>query len=198
MTRFLFTPSVFNRRFGIEIEAHGVGHETLASVLRAAGINCSAESMFFFNVLSIYYFDVHFCPMELILKRTWISPKSVIGLLYLYDVDGDSLFRCFTLEDVERNEKIWGQTAIPKGRYRILKTYSPKFKREVFMLENVPNFERIYIHAGNSPDDTDGCILCGFRRYENRITRSREAVSVVYEIIQEAFDRSELVFITVS
>ena len=121
--------------------------------------------------------------MKLVLKRTWKTDVSIIGLLYLYDEQGESLFRCFTLEDVERTEKIKGMTAIPKGEYEIVKTYSPKFNRPVPMLVGVPNFERVYIHGGNDAADTEGCILVGFIRKPDKIERSREAVSMLYDDI---------------
>ena len=135
--------------------------------------------------------------IEIKIKRTWKTEKSTIGLLYFYDELGDSTFRCFTLEDVERNKKIFNETAIPKGRFKVGSTWSTKLTRQVFMLENVPNFERIYLHAGNAPDDTSGCILCGYIRKPNRIERSRDAVAAVYELIQAAMDKGQEVFVTV-
>jgi hypothetical protein len=113
------------------------------------------------------------------------------------DLDG-SIQRCFTLEDVERTEKIKGETAIPKGIYNVALTWSPKFRREVMMLENVPNFERIYIHGGNDHNDTEGCILVGnIRRGTERIDRSNAALSDVMQLFNEAKARGESVKIEI-
>jgi hypothetical protein len=137
--------------------------------------------------------------MLLKLKRTWKSDNTTIGTLLAYadnDLD-NSLLRVFTLEDVERKEKIKEETAITKGRYAIVWTYSPSFKKDVLMLTDVPNFERIYIHAGNRSADTEGCILCGLIRRNDRIEMSREAVSAVYQLVGEALERGEKVFIDI-
>lgn len=138
--------------------------------------------------------------MYLKLKRIWKGEKCVIGTLHAYnddDLDG-SIHRCFTLEDVERAEKIKGETAIPKGIYNVVLTWSPKFRREVMMLENVPNFDRIYIHAGNDQDDTEGCILVGnIRRGTERIDKSTAALSDVMQLFNEAKARGESVKIEI-
>jgi hypothetical protein len=139
--------------------------------------------------------------MLLKLVRTWRTEKSTIGLLYAYN-DNDpanSIFRCFTLEDVEREVKIKGQTAIPKGTYEIAWTWSPKFKRDVLMLLNVPNFERIYFHGGNKSEDTEGCILCGLHRNpdNNKINFSAYAIAALYQLVGEALEKKEKVQIEI-
>ena len=67
----------------------------------------------------------------------------------------------YCLEDTVRDSgvKIYGKTAIPAGRYELEITYSPHFKRDVVMLKNVVGFDRIYIHGGNTVEDTLGCLL---------------------------------------
>jgi hypothetical protein len=89
----------------------------------------------------------------------------------------DGLFFCYTLEDPVRREKIPGKTAIPPGRYKMVLTYSPKFKRELPELENVPLFTFVRVHAGNGPEHTEGCILLGEGVYNNRLTGSQRAVA---------------------
>jgi len=92
-----------------------------------------------------------------------------MGSLY---VDGH--FYCHTLEDVEReHEKIYGETAIPKGLYDVIMSYSPRFKRPLPELLNVPNFTNVRIHSGNSVQDTDGCILVGIRAGVGYLNSSR-------------------------
>jgi hypothetical protein len=137
--------------------------------------------------------------MKLILKRTWKN-KATIGILYVYndnDLD-NSIFRCFTLEDIERDVKIKHETAIPKGTYEIAFTYSPKFDRQVLMLLNVPNYDRIYLHDGTNTEHTSGCILVALRRQENTISESKPAINVLEKMAREAEARGEKIFITIS
>lgn len=74
---------------------------------------------------------------------------------------------CLTLEDPVRDlgadgsGKIYGKTAIPAGEYKVSIDYSPKFKKDMVHILNVPFFTGIRIHSGNDADDTLGCILVG-------------------------------------
>lgn len=111
---------------------------------------------------------------ELELRRKWLTDKSTIGELY---VNGE--FECFTLEDVVRPEKVYGQTAIPAGRYRVIFSKSPRFKRVLPLLMHVPNFEGVRIHAGNTAVDTEGCILVGQERGEDKVLKSRLALEAL-------------------
>src|SRR3972149_10690167 len=95
--------------------------------------------------------------MELLLQRKIFTDKSTIGELFV-----DGVFECFTLEDVVRDdEKIKKVTAIPDGIYTVLVTWSPRFKRQLPLLIDVPGFDGIRIHPGNTADDTEGCLLVG-------------------------------------
>ena len=94
--------------------------------------------------------------MELRLVRKPSQDGATLGDLFL---DGEWL--CHTLEDEVRDEKVPGRTAIPAGRYALTITYSPRFKVVLPLLLKVPGFEGIRIHAGNTPEDTEGCILVG-------------------------------------
>jgi Family of unknown function (DUF5675) len=108
--------------------------------------------------------------MNLTLVREPSSGESTFGVLFV-----DGVFQCFTLEDVVRPAKIAGSTAIPAGRYTVRVTWSPRFKRMLPLVENVPGFEGIRFHAGNSAKDTDGCILPGTGRTADRVVGSRAA-----------------------
>lgn len=94
--------------------------------------------------------------MKLKLIRKPSTSQCTIGQLYVDDV-----FECFTLEDVVRPIKIAGETAIAAGTYNVVVTYSPHFKRDLPLLLNVPNYDGVRIHPGNTKANTEGCILVG-------------------------------------
>lgn len=113
--------------------------------------------------------------MELTLTRTEKTKDYTMGSL---EIDGEHF--CDTLEPTWRDlgpgrpgHKIAGRTAIPDGRYPVAVTWSPKFKKWLPLLLHVPQFEGIRIHAGNTPDDTEGCILVGLRVKPGKVLDSR-------------------------
>jgi hypothetical protein len=120
--------------------------------------------------------------MKLRLIRQWFTDSSTIGELF---VDGTR--ECFTLEDVVRSgPKVPGKTAIPEGTYPVTITHSPRFNRDLPLLPGVPGFAGIRIHSGNKPEDTEGCILVGQTRSENRVGQSRAAFDPLFARLQAA------------
>ena len=129
--------------------------------------------------------------MKLKLTRDTFSDESTIGKLY---IDGE--YFCETLEDKDRyleagGKKEYGKTCIPRGIYGVTITMSNRFKKELPLLLNVPQFEGIRIHAGNTAADTDGCILLGRTRRNNFIENSRDAVNEFIAKLKEALDNGE-------
>lgn len=119
--------------------------------------------------------------MKLLLKRLHKTDKSTIGELSI-----DGKFEAYTLEDVERKDKVFGKTAIPKGTYEVVMTMSNRFKRMMPLLLNVPNFEGVRIHSGNKPEDTEGCLLLGTTRGVDFIGGSRDAIAKFYPKLEQA------------
>ena len=128
--------------------------------------------------------------MEMTLTRIAKQKTYTIGRL---EIDG--VYFCDTLEPAWRDigwgkpgKKIAGKTAIPEGRYAVAVTFSPRFKRWLPLLFHVPMFEGIRIHAGNSAEDTAGCILPGLNTLKGRVTDSR-----IWEkrIVQKLAERPE-------
>lgn len=132
--------------------------------------------------------------MKLKLQRRDFTDNSTIGAIYV-----DNIFQCYTLEDTDRhleegNEKIYGQTAIPRGKYDVFITYSNRFQKELPLLKDVPGFSGVRIHPGNGPEDTEGCILVGTGISSNKadwLLNSRAAFSVLFEKIDSALQRGE-------
>ena len=117
--------------------------------------------------------------MELRLERLWPKETYTIGRLYI-----NNEFFCNTLEDkiVDKNKngifdngekKVYGESAIPYGTYNIIYNWSPKFGRNLPRLLNVPHFEGILIHSGNTAADSAGCILVGKNSAVGRLSESR-------------------------
>jgi hypothetical protein len=128
------------------------------------------------------------------LIRTTCGAVCTIGKLYVDGVD-----TCYTLEDIVRpdGEKVYGETAIPAGRYRVVITFSNRFRRDLPLLLDVPNFEGIRIHPGNTAADTHGCILVGMERSGDTITHSRVAFAGLFADIRDAVERREEIWIEV-
>jgi len=87
--------------------------------------------------------------------------------------------------------------AIPEGRYAVVISYSPKFKQWLPILLGVPMFKGIRIHAGNTAEDTQGCILVGENRVKGKVLNSRLWLNRLKEKIVEAKERGEGVFLVI-
>jgi len=128
--------------------------------------------------------------MLLQLTRVFDDKLRTIGIM---KVDGKP--ECFSLEDAFHEEKVWGKTRIPRGSYEIKlrteggmhKKYSKKYDwhKGMLWLQDVENFEWVYIHIGNDEEDTDGCILTGtnWNMRGNTITGSALAYKTLYQKI---------------
>lgn len=115
--------------------------------------------------------------MKLTVVRFQDDGETTSGLLFI-----DGKFECYTIEDQHRDKKVWGDTRIPGRLYKLgLRIegshddkYSKKFPKDhVGMLHvlDVPGFEYILIHIGNTEADTAGCLLVG-----NQITKEGKLV----------------------
>jgi len=122
-------------------------------------------------------------------------------------------FLAYTLEDEQRDEKVFGETRIPDGTYKLglrkeggyHQKYSKRFSDiHIGMLHvlNVPNFEYILIHCGNTDEHTAGCLLVGDSQENNQIKKdgfigkSSQAYKRIYPRIASALERGEEVKIT--
>ncbi|MFA5752966.1 MAG: DUF5675 family protein [Bacteroidales bacterium] len=124
--------------------------------------------------------------INLVLLRKWRGDDWTQGELYL-----NGKLECYTLEDTVREDdiKLPGRTAIPAGCYEIAITESPRFKNALLpLLLDVPNFTWIRMHAGNDPEDTDGCILVGSVRAKGAVLSSRVALDKLMEKLKGKSD----------
>jgi hypothetical protein len=150
--------------------------------------------------------------MKLEVLRFSSQDDSTNGILF--DVsDGKRNFLCYTLEDEAREKKVAGETRIPAGTYNItLRTvggfhgrYATKYgemHKGMLWVRDVPGFEYILIHTGNTDEHTAGCLLLGDSQQSNFgssngfIGSSVTAYKRVYPFIQKALSSGEQVSIT--
>lgn len=128
--------------------------------------------------------------MDILLERIANRTNYCIGRLYL-----DGVYFCDTLEDTDRglddmmseeeiiSNKIYGQTAIPTGIYKVILNYSPKYKKVMPLLTNVKGYSGIRIHSGNTDKDTLGCILVGENKVIGKLINSRAKYEALYKRI---------------
>ena len=141
--------------------------------------------------------------MNLTLKRLNLTPNYTEGELYVNNV-----YFCKTLEDTNRDlnkngqfdnneKKVYGETCIPYGKYKVILSYSPKFKRELPEILEVPDFQGIRIHRGNKISDTLGCVLCGEKVKNGYLSNSTPYEIKLVELLKQAKLRNEESFIEI-
>lgn len=137
--------------------------------------------------------------MDLVLERDRRGALDTTGQLYEMPA---RTWLCYVLEDrVRAGSKVYGETAIPAGRYQVKLTRSPRFGRDLPLLLGVPGFDGIRIHTGNDASDTEGCLLPGLTRElaggVQRVGRSRDAFAKLMLRIQHAVSFGEQIWIEI-
>lgn len=140
--------------------------------------------------------------MKLTLRRIAKKDTYTVGKLYI-----DGVYFCDTIEDKDRGLyqkqdiqelrkiKVPSKTAIPTGIYKIsLSIVSPKYstkktyqeicKGKVPRLLNVPGYEGVLIHIGNTAEDSAGCILVGQNKVVGKVINSTETFRKLYAKIK--------------
>lgn len=153
--------------------------------------------------------------MNIVLDRRY--PKSTYSI---GNISINGRWECNSLEDCDRGllqtmqpweiraRKVYGETAIPKGKYRVLMdVVSPKYAAVAWYktvcggmvprLENVPGFDGVLIHTGNTALDTAGCILVGENRKKGQLVDSRACFKRLYEKMLAAHKRGETITIEI-
>lgn len=149
--------------------------------------------------------------MELFLRRLHSDRTATLGVLHEVFESGMHEQVAYTLEDEYRKQKVMGETRIPVGRYEIKlrpaggmhKKYLKRFEglhKGMLWLQDVPDFQWIYIHPGNTQDHTDGCILVGYGAHmeQMRISDSTQCYRDLYGRILKQLEAGESVHITVA
>lgn len=135
--------------------------------------------------------------MELQVKRRFKGNEYTIGSMYI-----NGVYFCDTLEDkvrdLSKEKKVMHETAIPYGVYDVIINMSPKFKRELPRLLNVPHFEGILIHRGNTAKDSSGCILLGENKVKGKVVNSTQYEVEIVKRCKETISRGEKVIIRIT
>jgi hypothetical protein len=151
--------------------------------------------------------------MQLEVLRFSSEADSTNGLLF--DItDGQRKFLSYTLEDEYRKEKIMSETRVPAGTYNVtLRTeggfyqdyterFGSDFNKGMLWVREVPGFEYILIHIGNTDENTSGCLLVGDTQNNNQITKdgfigsSTNNYKRIYPPIAEVLSNNGIVSIT--
>lgn len=130
--------------------------------------------------------------VNLLLNREFQTANATLGRFWW---EKECLYR--TVEDLQRKEKIPGKTAIPCGTYQVIITDSARFKKPLPLLLNVPGFAGVRIHAGNTSEDTEGCILLGTSKTANGVANSRYACDDFNARLRAALLRDDEVWLTI-
>lgn len=129
--------------------------------------------------------------MKIIVKRTFPKEEYTIGDMY---IDGEKF--CNTLEDrvrdLPKEKKIYGETAIPYGKYKVQMTFSPRFKRQMPQILDVPMFEGIRIHSANYATQLEGCIALGENKVKGGVINSKKWCEEFEKRLMEAGGVAEL------
>lgn len=134
--------------------------------------------------------------MEIKLVREVFTETSTIGSLYI-----NGVFECYTLEDKDRKlesggQKVYAKTAIPRGKYNVVNSFSNRFQKYLPEIQNVPQFAGIRIHPGNTADHSEGCVLLGSTKAKDFIGNSKVAFAAFFKKIQ-AVEKKEKITIEI-
>ena len=130
--------------------------------------------------------------MELVLKRIPSIGNYTEGKLYI-----NGVYFCDTLEDKDRGLyqhmsldeikkiKVYGETCIPYGTYKVELTYSHKFKKIMPEVLDVKCFTGVRIHNGIDINSTLGCVIIGKKWQDGKVTKSRDTFAKLMQILQQ-------------
>ena len=124
--------------------------------------------------------------MKLTLQRYLFAEDYTMGLLFI-----DGVYFCDTIEDKYRGQdlkktKVMNETCIPYGVYDIKITYSPKYKKNMPQILDVPYFTGVRIHSGNTAKDSFGCVIVGVKCENGKVAESRKTYNALLKRLETA------------
>lgn len=142
--------------------------------------------------------------MDVLVVRYNFNEKYTEGRLYI-----NGKYICDTLEDCNRElydsmpeeeimkKKVYGETCIPFGRYKLTIDYSNKFQKELIHILNVKGFSGVRIHSLNTAEESLGCIGVGVKLNDGYITKSRATYAIVHKMVSDAISNGEDIYLTI-
>lgn len=142
--------------------------------------------------------------MQILVKRIAKESTYTIGKMYI-----NNEYFCDVLEDKDRGLKqttplskikkikVQNETAIPTGKYKVVVNMSPKFGRMLPRLLDVPGFDGILIHRGNSDKDSSGCLLVGENKVKGKIINSTPYEIRLVNLLSERQNKGESIEIEI-
>lgn len=141
--------------------------------------------------------------MEIEVRRKEFTETSTVSEIYV-----DGKFECYAIEDKDRglldsmteevikSKKVYAKTAIPKGRYKVVISFSNRFKKYLPELIGVKGFAGIRIHSGNTAADSEGCILPGQTKSKDFVGNSVKAFTALFAKMKKV-EKTEKIYITI-
>jgi len=135
--------------------------------------------------------------MKIKVVRTTFTDNSTIGELFV-----NGVFECYTLEDKDRKlesggKKVYAKTAIARGLYTLILSFSSRFQKHLPEILNVADFVGIRMHSGNKPEDSEGCILVGSTKSKDFVGNSRNTMTALMTKIK-AVEKKEKITIEIA
>lgn len=127
--------------------------------------------------------------MKIIIKRNWQDENQTLGNCTIYD-KGKPLFSAVSLERGWRNNER-NISCVPKGKYKIVLEYSPRFKTNLWELKNVPNRSECKFHSANYWYQLNGCIALGQSLYDidkdgyHDVTSSKSTMARFHKVLKD-------------
>lgn len=121
----------------------------------------------------------------------------------------DGSYVCDTIEDKDRGldihmpedeilkKKVYGKTAIPVGWYNVTIDWSNRFGKNLIHILNVPGFDGVRTHSGNSASDSSGCVCVGARNAPGWVSESRKHYAIIHEMVENAIKKGDKVYLTI-
>jgi hypothetical protein len=151
--------------------------------------------------------------MQIVLQRYSDNRDSTLGLLF-EKKNNALIFQSYTLEDEFRETKVSKETRIPVGFYELklnkadtpltlrYRARYPSWFTYHIEITGVPNFKGVYIHVGNTDEDTEGCILVGDNADNNQlghgtVSNSVQAFTRLYKRIADVLESGQKAFIEI-
>lgn len=136
--------------------------------------------------------------MKILVDRRWKKENYTIGIIYVngnrfsnsLEPTDRGLISSMSLDEIKKR-KIYGKTAVPTGTYKVIMSYSNKFKKYLPEVLDIKGFAGVRFHSGNTEKDTLACCLPGQNTQKGMVTNSRYYTDTLCSMIDAALKKKE-------